>query len=130
MHMMKNVAEISRKQLQELKKKMEENMGINHKLFHLGNDIVRLQQEIEGKIKEPYDTWAEQAYKEFFLEMLRIVNVIRQEYQNFHQNQNNHKQWWSFNILCSEEEKMAIQEQIEALELCYELLKTKEIKNE
>lgn len=122
MYMTKDAAEIAKKQVEELKRMMRENMGINKKLFDLGNDVVDLRQKIDKEFPVRIPGQANPVAV-ILTDLLQVINDIRFEIMDKFKEKEGEKRWWSFNILCNEQELLVIKEQMDTLDVCYELLK-------
>lgn len=85
-------------------------MTVNLKLFHLGNHVVRIAKKIESEVPSG-------VLKDSLMEILGIVNEIRLAVQH----ENDPKESWKIEFACTTQELLAIREQMEVLELSYEL---------
>ena len=95
-------------------------MTVNLKLFHLGNDVVRLRQKIDSEFS-PHDEISMDSIRETFIDIVRLVNEIRLAIQDQTIAENNPKSSWKIEFACTTQELLAIREQMEVLELSYEL---------
>ena len=95
-------------------------MSFNKKLFHLGNQVVALAMEIDknfsSTVNDPYNE--RNHLKHTLVDMLDLINSIRLAIQN-----QEPKQWWIVKVQCNSQEFVAVKEQIEGMELNYEILK-------
>jgi hypothetical protein len=95
-------------------------MALNKRLFHLGNQVVALEKEIQkhfpNTVNDPFNE--KNPLKHALIEMLDLINNIRLAIQD-----EEPKDWWVFKVKCNSQEVQSVQDHIDSLILSYELTK-------
>ena len=94
-------------------------MALNIKLFHLGNDVIRIAKNFEKTFPKDRVT-GKNELGECFMDLLKLINEIRLAIQEGDVK----KEIFNFKVNCTEKEMLAVRKQIEVLELTYELTKS------
>ncbi len=94
-------------------------MTFNAKLFHLGNDVVRLEKKFEHTFPKSCAS-GKNELGDCFMDLLELLNAIRLAIQDVCED----PQWWDVKVKCNTQQLLAIKEQIEVLELNYEINKS------
>jgi hypothetical protein len=97
-------------------------MAFNKRLFHLGNKVVALGRKIDEDFPIPSGCThgGENVFRDTLLKLLEVINEVRLAIQD-----EEPKEWWIVKVNCNSQEFLAIKEQMEVLELNYEILKPK-----
>jgi hypothetical protein len=91
-------------------------MAFNSKLFHLGNNVVALARKYEKTFPRTGPKGSNEL-GDCFIELLDLVNQIRLAIQDAEEE----KSTWIVKFEAKTQEMLAIREQLEVLELKYEI---------
>ena len=92
-------------------------MALNKKLLELGNNVVALAQKIENLFPGT-GPLRQNEVGSCLMDLLNLVNKIRLAAQEGEED----KTWRTINLQCSNLELLEIKQQMEAMQLNYEIL--------
>lgn len=88
-------------------------MGINLKLFHLGNKVVEVSKKLNKTF--PRDCFGNNELGDCFNDLLNLINEIRLSFQEA----GDPRECYNLNIECNEQELLSIKEHMEVLKVQY-----------